>query len=740
LIWEGKAYLPVGLRVSGAPEELDEAKKAGIDDLLVTAPLDAAAWPDLVARLEERKARYMWAIGAPAVPAPGYVIAPEGYRIPGIVAPTTLDIPLAGASAALVVLASQRDGGIVWARRRPVVDGRLQMEIDPGISLEHVAILYPLVERGDFPDAWERLDQHRDALIGALGRARLGPGCRGLLNPMGRLDRFPDAGTRFVPNSTAFRAELEAHLRRRYTTVQTATRAWSISASDLDSFAQMARLVPLWSAIRGVPRLWDPTSDELYTVDSRRSTAWDDIREVAQSALRRRYARLVTSLRQIADVPIVQDWAGWDGPYERGGAGLDGVGMRMSGNTPAGALAVAAPAASSALRARGPVWLVATRLAPVGDQAAALAETIQDAASLGARGWFVEAWDEAGRLAVAEQARTIAADPSYAEWKPKALFYPESAANPAAPMRIVGGLWWLPTPAPGIRLNYGPHYAGYRIDEPSGPRYVLWAIGADRRAKLRLSDPKAATVTSPSGFDAKPRAGRRTLDLVIPSTPIVIEGIEEPPVPEDAMLETTAAIEAALRLGDRLPTAPEERMFFRDQIAAFERAPGSSFLALRAQLERIAELLARLVWLEAENPRATNFSETLPEPGASAEQVLSLRTPLPPPAGGYSATYMGEAKVEGDHEIWVAANIPTELLPAVALQIGDQTFRANGVPVSLYGRGFGWYRFGAVSLRPGPIDLSVTVSGPADVRLDVIVLAPGAFRPDGPRMPLDLPK
>lgn len=725
LVWQGQPYTPVGLRIAGTREAVDAAKALRVQDVLVEASL-AAGWSEALAALEAGGFRYILSLADRAPHAPGFIVAPESYRVPGIAAAITLDVPLRNAPSALVVLASQRDGNVAWAKTFATEDGRLRAEIDPETTLEHVALIYPQSSSTDLPDAWERLDAHRDLLMSRLQSSPPGNGLRGFVNPLGDVAGFAGAATSVVPTSPAFRQELESQIRRRYTTVATATRAWSISASDIETIEHLARLVPLWTGTRGVSRLWDPESKVLYTCDNRRSTIWSDVREVVQQSTARRFARLVGSLKQIRDVPVVQDWRGWPGPYERSGLGLDGVGGRLDGSTGSSLIRTAAPVAACSLRAGGPPWLIATELDVSADGLAQLGASIEDSASMGFRAWYVQ-----GSLEQVVPALG-AIQPRYAG-RTDTLFYPASAANPAAPMRLAGGLWWLPRPVQGERIDLGPRLAGYRCTDGGETFTAIWSRDGARRVKLRLADPKSVSVKSPSGYDPKAKVAKKTLELTLTEVPLVISG-PEIPIPEESMLEAGQEIQKMILKGSSMVASMgEEEFLFRDLLGAFERSPGASYLEIVKLRHRLRVLTGDVAWIEAEVPSRTNFSEVAGEPGVSGQQTLDLRTPLPPPTGGYVADYRFTARIEGEHEVWLAGKVPLDQVAAVSIVVGDQTFRASGTPVSLYADGFGWYRLGRVSLAKGPLELTLRADTPAgaDLRIDAIVLAPGAFRPQG---------
>lgn len=728
LAWQGEPYMPLGMRIEGTVEAVREAHAAGAGDVVVDLGADGAGWSDVVRELEQHRMRYVIAITTPLPSATGVIVEPEGYRVTGIASPRNLELPIPGAGLAMAILASQPLGAIEQSEIATARDGVLRVHVDPGNELQHVLLVYPMVQGAVAPDYWEGWDARRDAVLRAFTESPPGPGLRGVLDPAGPVDF--DALLQAVPTSPSFRVELESHIRRRYTTIETAWRAWALSAPDVTSFAELARVVPLWSAARGVGALWDPDSGRLLICDQRRSAAWRDIREVVAAAQARRFQRLADAIRSKLDVPVVQSWRGWSGPYA---AGLDGVGMGVVGSSPVEQIASAAPAASSALRSTRPAWLLATL---PGGPPQSVVDALDDLASIGARAWFVEARTAAERallapvLAHAERIRLLATS------KPEPIFYPESATNPAAPMRVVGGRWWLPTPEPGERIDLGERYSAYMSEPSEGTVVVLWSSEGPRRVKLRYLEAAKVQAEAVDGSDPKPRVRRSTLELTLGPVPVVLRGSPDFPVPEEAFVETAEGIQALFKAGAESAAMPDEQLIYKDAVASFERNPAGSYAVLRMQYKRLLALFARYAWVECEASRDVPVGEQRAEAGVSNGQVLAMRPRLPTPDGfGFSLPL--DVREAGRHDVWLAARLPRGGAAWITASIGDQTLRIESGPVSLYGAGFGWYRFGSVDLARGKMDVRVGVNAPlgTEMAFDVLVASPGGFRPDGPRPP-----
>jgi len=731
LIWSGQPYTPFGRRIAGTVAEVDLAAAQGISDVMVELPVDGTGWANVIRALEAKGMRYLITINSLAPACRGVVVEPESYRVPGITAKRRVDARLPGAERALLVLASQRDGSVTETKTIPIRDGFLSTEVDPGNELPHVLLVYPLQSDLRTPDLWEGFDRHRDQLLATLRRNPAGPGLRGLVNPMGRLLRFASEDTRVVPVGTAFRLELEAYLRQRYTSVPTAARAWGIPAPDFDHFSAMARLVPLWSETRGIAQFWDPDAGRLYQAESRRGTVWADLQEVLGRATSRRYARLSESIRLVWNVPIVQEWRGWSGPYANPTVDLDGLTLTATGTTPALVADQAGPAIGSAVRRRNPLWIIADDL---GSDGSRWAEQVSDTAPMGVRAWFTR-----GPSATAEQWQAAqAAIPAANRLSDPIRFlpYPESARNPVQTIGV-GGYWLLPSPEPGNRIDYGTLYAGYRISDGVGTQTVLWSTQGAVKVVLRLPDPVRATVTSLDGNPvADAKVVKKGIQLTLTDQPIIVRAGDDIPVPEDAFVEVGGRLQALIAFAERrIPTAPEEMVMFKDRTSQFESAPGVAFLSLRQQYRRLGILLGSFTWIEAENTRQHTFSELASVPGTSQNGVLRLASRLDVSDALFEATYRAVPRQAGRHTVWVAARLPDEASRRrLRVRVGEQQVGGEVSPVGLYGPGYGWYRLGEVELPANPIEVTLAVTGSGqqvDLAVDVIVLTPEDWRPDG---------
>ena len=743
LVWSDARYVPIGVRVDGTAPSVDAANAAGVKDLLIDLAV-GADWSPAIAAAEKNGQRYLVRLGSLAPGASGVEVDPAAYRVAGLTGPKHLDLPLPGATDALVVVALLRDASVVSEEVVPVQDGRLIVDTRINAGLDNVVLIYPRTDSLELPDLWERLDGHRDALLARLRGTPFGPGLRGLVDPLGRTATLPTRDVHAVPTTPGFQAELAEVLERKYTTVANAMDAWSMGASSLTTsvsaangrtvlrttYLDLAHLVPLWSGARGVSQLWDPGKNKFYKCAKERSRIWSDIDEAIALAAARRVERLCDGIRRVVDVPIVQDWSGWSGLTEEREPPFDGVAARVTGVSPSEIIDSAARAVSTAVRWTTRGWLVASDVVvPPKD----LAPTLNDLASLGVRAVFVDA--AAKDVAPLAVARAAAPPP---DLPVDALFFPENAANPAA-VQPIGNRWWLPTPEDGNRLDFGDSFYAYRIATPKGDRVVMWARDPGRYL-LHMAHPELATFTPMDGTDPLPKKTKDGLLVTMGQVPVAIDGLAELPVPDVALKETLDTYTRLAAFADNSRhVGTDEGFAFTQAAQNFDLNPGGSFTEMRTQLRRFATLLSPVSWIEGEAASDSTFSEIAPIPGASGDRALVLRAALPS-EDGYLADYAVPVSNRNAVELWVAARIPEAHRRELEATVGGVTLIASERPVSAYGAGFAWYHLGTTRLSGGVAHIALRMrSGVGtDAAIDAVVLAPAAWRPDGVAYPYRL--
>lgn len=738
LVWSGQPYLPVGLTVPiTATQSVQAASTSGVKDLILDAPANGTGWEASLKFAESQGMRYLLRINSIAPLAKGIAVQPQSYRVSGINTERSIVVRLPGASSALTILAATRDSYVESVQRIKVNNGVLTLDVKPLSDLDHVLLIYPVTEGLQLPDFWEGLDDHRDGFLSSLAKNNLGPGLRGIVNPLGRTVTLQGNDQDFVPTSKAFQLELAQLLESRYRNMETAMRSWSMSGSSFSivdeknqrtgSFGDLARLVPLWNGVRGIPQLWDPETDKLYPCDIKRSTIWKDISDTISSSAARRYERLVSAIQSIVDVPIIQDWSGWSAPYEQQVSPIDGIGVVAQGPDNDSLVRSSSRAVSSLLRWKNPGWLVGTSIV-TGDPAVAVEQLSQ----MGIKGFFFEGSSSGQMAAIAAEASKRSSDTETAEIRPTPVFFPENAWNPANPQRLPGGKWWLPAPIDGNRIDFGPDYKAYRMSLNGVATVALWSR-VPGRVKLRMIRPVGVVFSTIDGGDPNPKVVKGGVEVNLTDYPLLITGTEEIPVPDPALTQLVGKFgklleEAMAKHRD----ATEERLAFEQAATGFDRNPGGNFATMIDQYYRAAQRLGSFTWIEAERVQETNFSEAIQLSSASNGGALALRTTIPPDKAYYAEYTIPVRSTEVQH-VWVAARIPAEQRPMVQILIGGQSMVLEESPINGYGDGYAWYRVGTTRLAGGSSKLRVTVVAPdgADLAIDAILLTPTNFVPNG---------
>ncbi|MDI9639461.1 hypothetical protein QPK87_18860 [Kamptonema cortianum] len=735
LEYGGRPYVPIGLRIDGTVEEIERGTSAGIRDFIVDLPATGAGWEEAIAALESKGARYVISINSVPPPAEVAVIDPESYRMMNV-QPGTIRIELPGAKKARVIVASQNTGLVLWKGVVPVVRGVALINPETLVSSEHVVVAYPVQQDLSTPDFWDNFDEYRDTLLATLSKHRPGSGYRGLLNPFGKVPQFPNEESTGIPTSALFRLELESFIQQKYGSVETTKTAWKMSLNDMTTAGHMSAAVPLWSDQRGVEEYWNLRTDTSFPA-GRGSTMWSDIRSVLIGGSMRRYNRLAESVSELTGGPVIQDWKGWTGPYESGELTLGAIGFTSKSSSVANVIEEASKPASTAFRRSRPTACWATDLELVNTPGAAEASDLYIATqSMGLRGWFFRADTDEEIAQVARLSERANAELGRLT-KPQIIYYPDAARDPASPSRLPGGYWWLPSPGSGERLEFGEGLEGYRYSDPRNPILVFWSNGAPRTVKFRMVDPKSANFESLDGSNLNVKIRRNILEMDVPTSPVIWRNPAEVPVPEDGYKLTVIMIDAILsRFGSRADLAGTERYALQKWTDIYERSPGPAFLGVREQLRRLLVKAAPYAWVEGEEPVATTFGGRRAVVGASEGGVLTLSSMMRSGTEN-TAQYRLNLLQQGDCEVWLAGRIPASLRGQVKLNVGGQTLVLDSDPVSYYGSGLAWYKFGNVTLRG--TGLTATLSAPSVVpepmHVDVLMVTADPFRPNGPRPP-----
>lgn len=400
LVWNGKAYLPAGVRFvpgSLAPGSGDEAwerdrvdlatlKRHGITDVLIDpgvsmAATTAGAWQRLIDHLDSEGFLYGLTFGkGVATDLTGIVVNPAAYRIGDLQDGATAGWDVPEADSGWYVIVDGRDGTQVQAEGRARVrDGHASVTAAGRISEGSVAILYPRKTlpagpEGSLPDLWAGFDAYRDRVLNILGQVRFGPGLRFFADPLGEKIGLPNEADYLVPDSPGWRLEWEAFLARKYSSSRTLGTAWGL-VDDLHApaaegntpskpggdFTKAARLVPLWSRNKGVPFLLDPSDGRRYQVSGAESRFWTDLRECRDQSMAY-YLHAMAELikREIADAPVAYTHSLHHSMFavRVASGGFDGLGISAHGTGSRLVQAGGDAAYSQVVDAAKNLWLV----------------------------------------------------------------------------------------------------------------------------------------------------------------------------------------------------------------------------------------------------------------------------------------------------------------------------------------------------------------------------------------------
>jgi hypothetical protein len=741
ILWRGSRSVLAGIRVDGAPEAIKDAAKLGFKDfcveLSVVSGSGTANWEPVLAALEGVGAEYLISVNNLAPMADAYAVDPAGYRVPGITSPRHISIKIPGATSVLAVLATSSDGTIQWNKKIATPDGQLDLDVDPDNELDHILLIYPRLTNSSLIDCWEGFDQARDNLLSSLQRHKPGTGCRGIVNPIGASPHLFGGEISTVPTSAVFQLQYRNYLENRYHSVDTAINSWSMSSSSVDSFDRLARLVPLWSGLRGIPGLWDPVTNEVIPVDSKHSVAWDDLRNAILSSARLRFRHLTDSIHQVVDVPVVQEWNGWSLPYE-GATGVDGIGLVTDGAAPSTLLEEAGRGASSMLRWSKPGWLIASRIQGLDTSTTAEMQAVaEDLTNIGARGYFLQSTNVDALKKWAGVAQALRGNPTPDEVV-RPLYFPENAYNPAEPQSLPGGTFWLPSPDSGDRLDLGSKIRGYSIGNFNDQRAVIWSPAGPINARLRLLEPKRAVVTTVSGTPVPIKSSKTWIEVPLSAVPVVISGINELPVPEIAIDETATRVEQLIAIAEATHRDITADAFaFRDGQNSLDRGPGAGYLSMRHAYSNLSLRLADYTWIEGESAKTFTLGEVVELPGCSAGRGFSVRSRLSLPGQTYRVEFPARTHSTNEQEVWIAAKIAPGDRGKVHVVIGSQSLPITGTASSPYSDGFAWYRCGVTRLgaESGSIAVELDGSSGVDVIIDTVLLTPRAFTPSGTTKP-----
>lgn len=304
--------------------------------------------------------------------------------------------------------------------------------------------------------------------------------------------------------------------------------------------------------------------------------------------------------------------------------------------------------------------------------------------------------------------------------------------------------------------------ARYSDGSPAGT-----ATDGKLKVTLQPVERKLQRVDEWAGRDRNPwiRQG-----IVVDSTAardsVIIEGL---PQSQSVPFEVAgAAVDRARAAAKALPASAARAASGAAARAGALLAKGQPFWAYyeaRDGLEKAVREGTPYIWIEAEDPVASNFNYArmggiTPCSGAA---IQALQTTVEPPADtGWFAKYRLNAPKAGKYQLWIRENYLSYSSPSkIRIDSGPWKSYSNQIAprdirvVALYNaledtrQVFAWYHYGEVTLPAGEHTLTVRVDQKrgkgtsvtmADERpyaklMDVILLTAGGFTPDGKNKP-----
>lgn len=803
LIWDNRTYVPIGgtftprYLAEAATEEnwqkdtqaLAILKARGIQDVLIKPVVSAvdippAVWQRLIDYLDSNGFHYGIAFGTGvAMPLTGTVIKPAGYRTAGVMDNMEVTWNLSDAIGGRYVLADPNDATtIVQSGEARVEDGRATMPAVRRVGRGSVALLYPrkrfkLSGEGSLPDLWAGYDSYRDRLLSIFGKVKFGAGLRFFLDPLGPPLAIEGETEYCVPDSPAFRLEWEAFLARKYNSIDNLMNQWKTASRDVKDFQQAARLIPLWASMRGVAFLMDTASGAQLPIQPEASRFWADLRQYRSDSIAE-YMNGIADLlkREVANVPVVFTRSHLHRIFtntNRSG-GFDGLGIAAYARGSALVTGGADSAFSQCEEAAKTMWCLVTETLDsaslTGGQIGyssqqALFRDLDWLRGIGAKGFFVNGFQVLPEaeypnfqlLRAPEQidwlkayADRITGELDLARSLPRTLFFPESAAGlvRAGPIGN-GGVWWVPSLAPGRPMRFGSSYAGYTISLPEGEMTVLWSLRGPRETRLLVADPSRVEVSTADGLPIKGKANVKggMYTVVIDESPVIIRSGGQEIFPVEAVEDAIAQLKALVvrALNAKLPAEQFKFMLQKAETNYRLKEPRMAYLIAQSALDGLVGMMQPYTWLEAEQPEAHTFSEAIVNEAASGSMYLLLNTETHPSREGYGVRYKFSVPADDMYTLWVACTPPgPNASPFVWLVDTEETRSSSEATVvgSPYlTNQFVWMNLGRVPLKAGQHTLTLRVidRAPASKRyflaMDALILTRSTFSPNGTARP-----
>ncbi|HXG23828.1 MAG TPA: hypothetical protein VNJ09_04675, partial [Chthonomonadales bacterium] len=564
---------------------------------------------------------------------------------------------------------------------------------------------------------------------------------------------------------------------RKYNSIDNLMNQWKITSRDVKDFQQAARLVPLWAGTRGVAFLMDMTSGTQLPVQPEASRFWADLRQYRAESISE-YMNSIADLlkREIAHVPVVFTHTHLHRIFTNSNSsgGFDGLGIVAYARGSALVTGGADSAFGQCEESARTMWCLVTETLDSASLTSgqigyssqqALFRDLDWLRSIGAKGFFVNGFQVLPEteypsfqlLRAPEQiewlkayADRITGELDLARSLPRTLFFPESAAGlvRAGPIGN-GGVWWVPSLAPGKPMRFGSSYAGYTISLPEGDMTVLWSLRGPRETRLLVADPSRVEVSTADGQPIKGKANSRgrTYTVLIDESPVIIRSGGQEIFPMEAVEDAIAQLKVlvARALDAKLPAEQFKFMLQKAETNYRLKEPRMAYLIAQSALDGLVGMIQPYTWLEGEMPEAHTFSETVANEAASGSMYLLLNTETHPSREGYGVRYKFSVPADDVYTLWVACTPPgPRASPFVWLVDTEETRSSSEATVvgSPYlANQFIWMNLGRVPLKAGQhtLTLRVTDRTPASRRyflaIDALVLTRSAFSPNGTARP-----
>ncbi len=820
LLWNGVPYLPVGgtftprsLKDAGADawaadqKRLSLFKEKGVLDLLIKpegslSHLPPAQLQRLVDFLDANGFRYGLAFGTGMeTPLQSVVIKPNAYR-QEVVEGATSQFNVSDSTRALyfVIDLTEKDYRILNSGMVEVKDNAavVPVELPAGIS-RAVTLLYPTKTPsagGDnaLPDLWGGFDDYRDRLLAVLSQVKFGAGLRFFADPLAKSLSLAGEADYSVPLSDSFQLEFEAYLSRQYASFEDLKAGWDCLDIKLKSYADVARLIPLWANRRGAPYLFDPVSGVVTRVnDTNTSKWWDDFLQFRAESVQGYMNSISATLKkQVAEVPVVYTWTQTHPIFLNSDRenGFDGLAISTRAGE-AGALArVLGPAYSLTEQSSRTSWAIVTQI-EAGDRFGPSANGVQTASlkpkeeagvtqnnlfyeldkvrRVGYKGFFGVDLSETPAPKTANAPLTlpdeglvwlksygdkVALERNAARYAPNTLFFPNDKPGPARVGWVPGdsSTLWLNGLKGGDALDWWPTVSGYTLRQGANLQYVLTSLQGSRKINLVTPNAKGARVTYPNGAPASVKLITKSqIEVTLDERPLIVTLTGGTLFPAEACTDIYLQFNALFQIGkqQKLPSVETERPTLERTMFYIKRKNfESGYYQARSTVDELTYLTSPYIWLEGEAPfrNVHTLTEVATNPEASNGQYLRLSTPNAPGRLGYGARYNFNISEEGKYNLWMACSLPGPNTSPIRWRINSEPeqepreTRIQGAPY--LNERFGWILLGTAELKKGNNQnftfyvVDRAQNGDYNFAVDAILITKKPFVPNGRVRPL----